>query len=58
MKRKLHSDYCTSHKGKREYVLFESTQKDGKMFGYTRNYIRVERPYDPELIGKVVEVIV
>ena len=55
---KLHSDYCTSHKGKREYVLFESTQKDGKMFGYTRNYIRVERPYDPELIGKIVEVVV
>jgi hypothetical protein len=30
--------------------------KGGKMFGYTENYLRVERPYDKDLIGKIVEM--
>jgi threonylcarbamoyladenosine tRNA methylthiotransferase MtaB len=38
-------------------VLFESTDKGGKMFGYTRNYIKVERPYDSALIGQIVDVV-
>ena len=50
---KLHKEYYESFKGATEEVLFESTQKNGKMFGYTRNYILVERPYDKELIGKI-----
>jgi hypothetical protein len=37
-------------------VLFESTMKGGRMFGYTENYIQVERPYDKEQIGRIVEV--
>ncbi len=52
----LHDEFVDSQKGKKEYVLFESTQKGGKMYGYTRNYIRVERPYDRYAIGKIVEV--
>lgn len=54
---KLHKEYYESFKGATEEVLFESTQKNGKMFGYTRNYILVERPYDKELIGKISTVI-
>ena len=41
----------------RLHALFESKSKDGKMAGYTRNYIKVEMPYDKALIGKVVKVI-
>jgi len=52
----LHDEFVDSQKGKKEYVLFESTQKGGKMYGYTRNYIRVERSYDRSAIGKIVEV--
>lgn len=54
---KLHKEYYESFKGVTEEVLFESTQKNGKMFGYTRNYILVERPYDKGLIGKISTVV-
>jgi hypothetical protein len=28
------------------------------MEGYTGNYIRIAQPYDPELIGKIVDVTI
>ncbi len=49
----LHSEFVLAHKGMEEQVLFESSDKDGKMFGYTRNYIRVERPYDVSAVGRI-----
>lgn len=55
---KLHLEFAEVNKGRVEQVLFESTQKGGKMFGYTRNYIRVERPYKREMIGEIVEVTI
>ena len=45
------------NRGRREQVLFESTVRNGKMFGYSRNYIKVERDYDPALVGEIVDVI-
>ena len=54
---KLHREFAESNKGVTEKVLFESTDRKGMMEGYTGNYIRVAREYDPELIGKIVEVI-
>ncbi|MDD2594725.1 MAG: tRNA (N(6)-L-threonylcarbamoyladenosine(37)-C(2))-methylthiotransferase MtaB [Bacteroidales bacterium] len=53
---RLHNDFIKANTGRRAKVLFESTQKGGMMFGYTENYIKVERPYDKFLIGNVVEV--
>ncbi len=52
----LHEDFVRSQKGTRQKVLFESREKDGMMSGYTGNYIRVSRPYDPSLIGQIVDV--
>ena len=54
---RLHTKFCKNNEGRSEKVLFESTDKGGKMFGYTRNYIKVERPYDSTLIGQVVDVV-
>lgn len=54
---RLHSEFCKANEGRREQVLFESTDKGGRMFGYTRNYIKVERPYDSSKIGQIVEVV-
>lgn len=54
---RLHAEFCRENSGRMEEVLFESKSKDGKMAGYTRNYIKVEMPYDKALIGKVVKVI-
>ena len=55
---KLHQEFIESNKGVAEKVLFESTDRKGMMEGYTGNYIRVARPYDPELIGRIVDVII
>lgn len=52
----LHSGFVESNCGVREKVLFESSDKNGMMYGYTGNYIRVERPYDSTLAGKIVEL--
>ena len=54
---RLHSEFVLSNRGVPEKVLFESSDKDGKMFGYTGNYIRVARPFDPALTGKIVDII-
>ena len=50
-------EFIEANKGVKEKVLFESTDRKGMMEGYTGNYIRVSRPYNPELIGKIVEVV-
>ena len=55
---RLHGEFLAANAGRSAKVLFESTMKGGKMFGYTENYIRVERPYDPELIGKISTVTI
>lgn len=52
----LNEDFIASQKGVREQVLFEEDNNDGVMSGYTRNYIKVDRPWDPTLAGKIVEV--
>ena len=54
----LHDEFVASHKGMKEEVLFESREKDGTMSGFTRNYIRVSRPYDSDLVGKITEVTI
>jgi threonylcarbamoyladenosine tRNA methylthiotransferase MtaB len=53
---KLHADYIKRFKGTEQEVLFEAAEKDGKMSGYTGNYIRIESTYNSALIGKIVKV--
>ena len=38
-------------------VLFESKNDDGYIKGYTTNYIRVKREYNPNLSNKIIDVI-
>ena len=54
----LHAEFLESNKGVSEQVLFESTDRKGRMEGYTGNYIRISRPFDSALIGKIVDVII
>ena len=53
----LHRDFVEANRGVKETVLFEDDCKNGIMGGYTGNYIRVERPWNPDLAGKLTEVI-
>lgn len=52
----LNEEFIASQKGVREQVLFEEDNNDGVMSGYSGNYIKVDRPWDPTLAGKIVEV--
>ena len=54
----LHAEFLESNKGVAEQVLFESTDRKGMMEGYTGNYIRISRPFDPALIGKIVNITI
>ena len=55
---KLHAEFVEANKGVAEKVLFESTDRKGMMEGYTGNYIRISQPYDPELIGKIIDITI
>lgn len=54
---RFHDEFVRSNAGVKEQVLFESTNRKGMMEGYSGNYIRVSRSYDPALVGKLVDVI-
>ncbi|MBP3662513.1 MAG: tRNA (N(6)-L-threonylcarbamoyladenosine(37)-C(2))-methylthiotransferase MtaB [Bacteroidales bacterium] len=53
---KLHEEFVSAHKGLTGKVLFESTDRNGMMEGYTENYIRVTAPYDSAAINNIVEI--
>ena len=55
---RLNSGFVEANRGLKARVLWESTDKSGTMSGFTENYIRVERPYDPALSGQITEVTI
>ena len=55
---KLHTEFVSSCRGMEETVLWEAACKDGRMEGYTGNYIRQERAYDPSLAGCLQKIII
>ena len=52
---KLRSFY-TAHENETRPVLFEDSETDGSICGFTDNYIRVELPYDRTLANRIVPV--
>ena len=54
----LHEAFVAGNRGLPERVLWESTVRDGRMSGYTGNYIRVEKPYDPALVNTLEDIII
>ena len=54
----LHATFVAANKGLPERVLWESSVKGGMMFGYTGNYIRVEKPYDPALVNTLENMVI
>ncbi|MBR4808917.1 MAG: tRNA (N(6)-L-threonylcarbamoyladenosine(37)-C(2))-methylthiotransferase MtaB [Bacteroidales bacterium] len=55
---RLHSEFVEANRGIREKVLFESTDRDGWMEGYTGNYIRIRRPWQAGLCGQIIDVTI
>ena len=54
----LHKAFIEANKGLKGKVLWETSEKGGKMFGYTGNYIRVEGSFDQTKTGTIEEVII
>lgn len=55
--KKLRAFY-QSNIGKEGEVLFESENKEGFLYGFTRNYVRVKTQYDPSLVNKKVMITI
>lgn len=55
---RLHGEFVEANRGIAERVLFESKDKNGMMSGYTGNYIRIERPYDPSMVGRLTDIVI
>ena len=55
---RLQQEFREANRGVRERVLFESTVRGGRMEGYTGNYIRITRPYDPALVNALVDIVI
>ena len=53
---RLHATFCSRGTGQVQDVLFESTKRNGMMFGFTGNYRRVKMPYDAERVNKICSV--
>lgn len=53
----LHTEFVGKNRGRLSQVLWESDVKDGMMGGYSGNYIRVERPYDPLKVNTIEDII-
>ena len=55
--RELHREFVESCIGDVTEVLWESKDRNGKMSGYSENYIKVRADYDPALIGRTSKVV-
>lgn len=45
--------FYQSQLGKQLPVLWEHENKEGKMFGFTENYVRVQKPFDPSSVNEI-----
>ena len=48
--------FYEQHLNSKRTVLFEAEEKQGMMFGFTDNYVKVQTAYDPILINELAEV--
>ncbi|MBR2166681.1 MAG: tRNA (N(6)-L-threonylcarbamoyladenosine(37)-C(2))-methylthiotransferase MtaB [Paludibacteraceae bacterium] len=55
--RKTEAFYC-AHEGYEATVLWESSKKDGLMYGFTENYIKVSCPYDKAKVNTFERIVV
>lgn len=51
------AEFYQSQRGTSRKVLFEHTEHDGRMFGFTENYVKVEIPFDSSMENIIEELI-
>ncbi len=57
LSRKKEEAFYRRHLGDRRRVLWEGSDRNGSMLGYTDNYVRVEAPFDADKEGVVEPVL-
>ncbi len=55
---RLHANFISRNRGRHSQVLWESDCKNGMMGGFTGNYIRLERPYDPDRVNTIEDIVI
>nr|WP_316616272.1 tRNA (N(6)-L-threonylcarbamoyladenosine(37)-C(2))-methylthiotransferase MtaB [uncultured Alistipes sp.] len=53
---RLHRTFYEKQVGTQARVLWESTRRNGYMYGYTGNYVKVRTPFDRALINTITPV--
>ncbi|WP_315019462.1 tRNA (N(6)-L-threonylcarbamoyladenosine(37)-C(2))-methylthiotransferase MtaB [Capnocytophaga leadbetteri] len=53
---KKRNAFYESQLGKEKTVLFESDNKQGYIYGFTENYVKVKAPWDPALVNTLHKV--
>lgn len=53
---RLHRAFYEKQVGTQARVLWESTRRNGYMYGYTGNYVKVRTPFDRALINTITPV--
>jgi threonylcarbamoyladenosine tRNA methylthiotransferase MtaB len=53
---RLHRSFSEKFLGQEREVLFESTNHDGVMYGYTDNYLRVAVPFNANVVNTIRRV--
>jgi len=52
----IETKFAKANIGSKRKVLFENYNKNGIMYGYTDNYIRIQTPFNKQLSNQIVEV--
>lgn len=52
-----HLEFCKQNLGQTAEVLFEHNKSEGKITGFTENYLRTEYPWHTGLAGKIKKVM-
>lgn len=53
---KKRRSFYESQLGKKKTVLFESDNREGYIYGFTENYVKVKTPWNPELVNTLHKV--
>lgn len=48
--------FYESNKGQTETVVFEESESNGMMHGFTKNYVKIKTPYNPLMVNQIGHV--
>ena len=48
--------FYESNKGQTETVVFEESENNGMMHGFTKNYVKIKTPYNPLMVNQIGHV--